>query len=47
MSLIFGRNRLQNPMRIESLQQRIGLLVLLPVGLMFDFKGTSGVAETG
>jgi len=46
MSLILGKNRLQNPMRIESLQQRIGLLVLLPVGFMFDFKGPSGVVGT-
>lgn len=42
MSLIFGRNRLQNPMRIESLQQRIGLLVLLPVGFMLVLVGVSG-----
>lgn len=47
MSRIFGKYRFRNPMRIESLQQRIGVLVLLPVGFMFDFKGTSGVVKTG
>jgi hypothetical protein len=69
MSSFFARIRFRNPMRIESLRQRIGLLVLMPVGFMlvlvgvsgfvfmrgtlfgslncFDFKRTSGVAETG
>ncbi len=44
MSRIFGRDRFRNPMRIESLRQRIGLLVLLPVGVMMVLVGVSGFA---
>ncbi|MCP4575629.1 MAG: HAMP domain-containing protein [Deltaproteobacteria bacterium] len=42
MSRIFGKYRFRNPMRIESLRQRIGLLVLMPVGLMLVLVGVSG-----
>lgn len=43
MSRIFGKYRFRNPMRIESLRQRIGLLVLLPVGFILVLVGVSGL----
>jgi len=42
MSSFFARIRFRNPMRIESLRQRIGLLVLMPVGFMLVLVGVSG-----
>jgi len=33
MNPLLERIRFRNPMRIESLRQRIGLLVLMPVGV--------------
>ena len=43
MSFFLSRIRYKNPMRIESLRQRIGLLVLMPVGVLLVLVGVSGI----
>ena len=42
MNPLLERIRFRNPMRIESLRQRIGLLVLMPVGVLLVLMGVSG-----